>query len=55
MLLAFTLLETTLLMLRTGATLSEIKTFTREKTLTGAVALFLHDYWLEPGVYNCVC
>jgi len=29
-------------MLRTDATLSEIKTFTREKTLTGAVALFLH-------------
>jgi hypothetical protein len=42
-------------MLRTGALLLRITTFTREKTLTGAVALFLHTIWLEPGVYNCVC
>ena len=55
MLMAFTISEMTLLMLRMGATLSEIKTFTREKTLTGAAALFLHTYWLELGVYNCVC
>ena len=55
MLPAFTFSEMALLMLRTGATLSEIKTFPREKTLTGAAALFLHTYWLEPGVYNCVC
>jgi len=55
MLLALVFSETELSMLRTGATLSEIKTFPREKTLTGAGASFLHDYWLEPGVYNCVC
>ena len=55
MLLASRFSEMTVLMLRTGVTLLRIKTFTREKTLTGAVALFLHDYWLEPGVYNGVC
>jgi hypothetical protein len=46
MLAAFTISEMTLLMLRTGASLLEITTFTREKTLTGAVALFLHGYWV---------
>jgi hypothetical protein len=34
-------------MLRTGAMLSEIKTFPREKTLTGAGASFLHDHVYE--------
>jgi hypothetical protein len=45
MLAAFRFSELTVLMLRTGASLLEITTFTREKTLTGAVALFLHGYW----------
>jgi hypothetical protein len=42
-------------MQRTGAWLVEIKTFTGKKTLTNAVALFLHILLLEAGVYNCVC
>ena len=33
----------------------EIKTFTGEKTLTNAVALFLHAYWVECfRIYRCV-
>jgi hypothetical protein len=55
MLLALVFSEMALLMLRTGATLSEIKTFPREKTLTGAGASFLHTHWLELRVYNGVC
>ena len=34
--------EMLVLMQRTGAALSEVKTFTSEKTLMGAGALFLH-------------
>jgi len=39
--------ETEPVMLRTDAVLSEIKTFPREKTLTGAGASFLHDHLYE--------
>jgi hypothetical protein len=36
-------------MLRTVLSLSEIKTFPREKTLTGADASFLHDHLYGTG------
>jgi hypothetical protein len=36
-------------MLRTGAWLREIKTFTGKKTLTNAVALFLHILLYDAG------
>ena len=42
--------------LRSGACLAEVKTFTgREKTLTNAVALFLHGTYIGGGgIYKCV-
>jgi hypothetical protein len=36
-------------MQRRGATLSEVKAFTSEKTLMGAGALFLHGYLVGDG------
>jgi hypothetical protein len=42
-------------MQRVEAWLVVIKTFTGKKTLTNAVALFLHSLWLGVVVYKGVC
>jgi len=42
-------------MQRSEAWLVEIKTFTGKKTLTNAVALFLHGLSLDVVVYKRVC